>query len=239
MGIYRIKCLANGKFYIGSSSNLNKRRQDHFSGLRRKNHFNVYLQRTFDKHGEENFIWEILELVEDINILKTREQYWINYYNSFDKEIGFNLVPLVETHGTLGYKYTDEQKEKQLKVLEEKVWARKRKTFEFIDPDGNYRKIHGLRQFCIKNDLSYKTMLNIHIGIGNTCMGWRKFFHDGTIKNHKGKDFVLIHENDSQISGDNLKQFCKDNNLSYENLRKGCKSNGWIWVEKFEKRINK
>jgi hypothetical protein len=36
--------------------------------LRTNKHFNRYLQNSWNKHGEQHFIFEVVELVEDINI---------------------------------------------------------------------------------------------------------------------------------------------------------------------------
>jgi group I intron endonuclease len=59
-GIYKIKNLINGDFYIGQSINLHKREIDHFGKLRRKESRNTHLQNAFNKYGKENFIFKVL-----------------------------------------------------------------------------------------------------------------------------------------------------------------------------------
>ena len=50
--------------------------------LNRHEHTNNHLQNAWDKYGEENFRFEILEQCE-IRDLNRREKYWIDYYLIF------------------------------------------------------------------------------------------------------------------------------------------------------------
>ena len=59
-GVYRIVNTVNGKCYYGSSTNMPRRRRQHFVALRAGTHFNEYLQRAFLKHGEANFRFDEL-----------------------------------------------------------------------------------------------------------------------------------------------------------------------------------
>ena len=230
VGIYKITCIVTGKVYVGSSTDLDTRKRKHFAGLKSNRHFNIYLQRSYNKYGFENFSWEILELVDDIEDLRNREQFWINSLDSISQDKGYNLVQDVTTPGTLGFKFNEEQRIRQLAILE-KAYNLVKKTFEFIDPKGNYVKIFGLRQFCIENNLHYNTMRNVHAGLGISCQGWKKFYADGRSLQRKGASFVL--QKDGQvIEGNNLKKFAKDNNLNYKSLLDGCFCEGYVLKEK-------
>lgn len=80
--IYKIENLVNGKVYIGQTArNIKHRKIHHFNALRGNYHSNKYLQRSWNKYGEENFIFKIIENV-DIDKLDDREVYWINYYKN-------------------------------------------------------------------------------------------------------------------------------------------------------------
>jgi group I intron endonuclease len=59
-GIYEIRNLVNNKTYIGQGSNLRKRKNGHFGELRRNEHDNKYLQRSYNMYGKENFVFNIL-----------------------------------------------------------------------------------------------------------------------------------------------------------------------------------
>jgi len=89
-GIYKIENIANGKVYIGQSINLYTRLLGHKSTLKTNKHFNRYLQRSWNKYGEDNFTFNILEKC-DTDDLNDREQYWIEKYNSCDRLKGYNI----------------------------------------------------------------------------------------------------------------------------------------------------
>ncbi len=97
-GIYKITCIVNNKFYIGSAScteattskkgflgRLNK----HISSLRNSKHHNLILQNSYNKYGEENFNFEIIEFCKKEDCL-TREQYYLDLLQPF-YPIGFNI----------------------------------------------------------------------------------------------------------------------------------------------------
>ena len=90
-GIYKITNLTSGKFYIGSSQNLRRRKKAHFKDLRLGTHSNKFLQRSFIKYGEENFIFEILELCPKGECL-IKEQSFIDRYWSLESPILYNAI---------------------------------------------------------------------------------------------------------------------------------------------------
>jgi group I intron endonuclease len=92
-GVYRIINKTTGKFYIGSTiMSIQKRCYHHLSLLRANRHKNTYLQNAWDKYGESDFLFEILEITDKNNTL-IREQYWIDYYKE-NNQILFNINPL-------------------------------------------------------------------------------------------------------------------------------------------------
>jgi len=95
-GIYKIICFSTGKIYIGSTQNLKKRWNEHRRKLRAGNHQNVYLQRAWNKHGENAFVFEVIELVTPWSLLD-REQYWLDTVQPYDRKIGFNIAHHADT----------------------------------------------------------------------------------------------------------------------------------------------
>ena len=77
-GIYCIENKINGKQYIGSSKNVYKRKNRHFSELKNNKHKNPKLQNSYIKHGKEVFTFYVLEFVESETELVTKEQYYID-----------------------------------------------------------------------------------------------------------------------------------------------------------------
>lgn len=81
IGIYKIVNKVNGKTYIGQTSeNFQRRYFLHNWKLCNNIHDNKYLQRSWNKYGEDNFQFEIVEGLEDSSMLNDREIYWIKYY---------------------------------------------------------------------------------------------------------------------------------------------------------------
>ena len=59
--IYKIENLNTGRVYVGSTvQGPVRRRDEHFSHLRCQKHDNQHLQRSFNKHGEDAFKFEVL-----------------------------------------------------------------------------------------------------------------------------------------------------------------------------------
>lgn len=89
-GIYIIKNTSNNKIYVGQSINTEARQQEHMRKLRNNNHSNDYLQKSFNKYGEEVFDFIVIDRCpkEDLDKL---ESHYIEKYNSMDKNCGYNL----------------------------------------------------------------------------------------------------------------------------------------------------
>lgn len=87
-GIYQILCLVNNKIYVGSSKDIGHRFSMHRYDLRHNRHSNSYLQRCWNKYGEESFQFTILELTLD---LQGRESFYIQSLQSFNRRFGFNI----------------------------------------------------------------------------------------------------------------------------------------------------
>jgi group I intron endonuclease len=96
-GIYKITNLVNNKIYIGQSRHVKQRITGHFNKLKRNCHNNIYLQRSFNKYGIDNFKFEILCYC-DISELSKNESFYIKQYASFNRKIGYNLTEDSHTH---------------------------------------------------------------------------------------------------------------------------------------------
>ena len=92
-GVYMIKNKINGKFYIGSSVDIQKRWINHRVDLRNNKHHSFQLQQDWSEYGEDNFEFLILEECDviDIKLIREREQYYLDFYRSYNNNIGYNI----------------------------------------------------------------------------------------------------------------------------------------------------
>lgn len=86
-GVYTITNLKNGKVYIGSTVNFENRWDRHKDDLRHVHHHNIYLQRAWNKSGEDSFEFGILEYLDNINNLVKAEQFWMDAYREEGREL--------------------------------------------------------------------------------------------------------------------------------------------------------
>lgn len=94
IGIYCIKNKINGKVYIGSSNNIERRFKRHKTELNTKKHSNKYLEKAYNKYGEENFEFIILELCNEEELIQ-KEIFFISKYDSLNISKGYNLsIPI-------------------------------------------------------------------------------------------------------------------------------------------------
>ena len=77
-GVYKILNLTSGKCYIGSTATFQSRWLGHRRKLRRGKHHSPYLQSSWNKYGEANFVFVVIEIIEEPTRLIKREQYWID-----------------------------------------------------------------------------------------------------------------------------------------------------------------
>lgn len=108
-GIYCIENIENNKKYIGQTICLDGRWRNHKNELKNKAHFNLYLQASWNKYGEENFIFYILEECS-IEELDEREIFWILEYKSKNRDFGYNLND--GGGGLRGYEFSEETRKK-------------------------------------------------------------------------------------------------------------------------------
>jgi group I intron endonuclease len=74
--IYRITNMINNKYYIGSAESFARREWQHRNDLKRGVHKNPHLQASWNKYGEDAFVFEVLEEVpEGISTFEHENKY--------------------------------------------------------------------------------------------------------------------------------------------------------------------
>ena len=198
-GIYRVTNLQNGKIYIGGTVDKVKQRfAAHISSLRRDKHNNAHFQSAWNKYGEKAFLFEIVEtiFVKDKEYINQREQWWIDYYQSYKPELGYNIDKKAGRR-----EFTREQKEYAAKLKNPKG------VLVYTTKDDNSPKtIYNLNGFCRENNYdphsvfavlhgrkaSYKGMLFRYVDdVKNTG---RK---ENDYQKYNKKDICLVREDEN------------------------------------------
>lgn len=91
-GIYSITNKINGKIYIGSSTNIEWRWQEHKYALRKQRHCNKHLQLAFNKYNESNFEFKVIEEIINSKDLIIQEQKWIDNTECYLDIKGYNFA---------------------------------------------------------------------------------------------------------------------------------------------------
>lgn len=131
MQIYKITNLLNNKIYIGKDTTSDP--NYHGSGL--------LIKRALKKYGLENFTKEIIDETYDYGELSKKEIYWIDKYNSTDRNVGYNI----SSGGDGGDTFSNHP---ELNLIKEKISKnspKKGKTYE--------------EAFGLKKSIEYKNKL--------------------------------------------------------------------------------
>jgi len=148
LGIYMIENIINRKMYIGSSENITRRKNNHFSALRRNKHDNPLLQRSWNKYGTEAFKFILLEKIEQVEHLLEAEQKWLDKFWDNQKKC-YNLAK--KAHSVMGgRKHSKESKNKIIKAL----IGRNNVAIEQFDKNSNLlNSFKSLKEACEKTGL--------------------------------------------------------------------------------------
>lgn len=118
-GIYIIRCLVNGKVYVGQSVNFKGRKNSHLCDLR-TNRGIQKLQDDWNTYGEESFEFVLLEQIDDKNKRNEREKFYIQKFSSITD--GYNTNTGGIGQGNFGYlngMYGKQHTEKSKKQMSE------------------------------------------------------------------------------------------------------------------------
>lgn len=145
-GIYIIENKINGKYYIGSTYNFKIRFKNHNIKFNNNKH-TPYFQNSYNKYGGENFTFDILDIIENINDLCIIETMYITLFDATNKKLGYNFRKIADS---------------PLGTVQNKEWVEKRKRFgEEHHCTGNkhseeYKKDLSEKMKIIKADLKDK-----------------------------------------------------------------------------------
>lgn len=255
-GIYQIKNKINNKIYIGSSKDIYKRWRYHIADFKANRHCNQYFQASWNKYGEDNFEFSILEKVINLEDLKDIEQQYLLKLNPF-KENGYNLCKTTESY-SFGYKLSDgtvsKLKGRKFTELHIKniILNIKRKTILQFDLHGDFIQRWECAKDIVKLNTKYNTKSIAECCNSNSshisCYGYLWFYEEDFsddrlqyyVKNQHFSNKKAIVQLSLQCDyikeWDNIAEASKAYNLSSGNdIAKCCKgirktSFGFKWV---------
>lgn len=231
--VYKISFSGCDRVYIGSTTRWPYRRTQHLRGLKMQKHFNQFLQRASNKYGLETVLIEPIEFCSKTDELKDKEQHWIDFYDSSNPERGFNLVKIVVKTGTVGYKFTEEQRKKASEMVTDRMkdpnerekisktvaetlsknpdaygGKFKAKKFSLLNPSGELVEVENLNKFCRENNLDYKPMIDVANKKRKEYEGWKN-------PDRKLKEYAFIDPNGEIVRTTNLSELCRKENLNH------------------------
>lgn len=232
-GIYMITCSSDRGFdfiYIGQSYKILQRLREHTKDLSYNIHPNPILQKVYNKYGQDDFNFYILEEC-DISKLDEREIYYINYYDSHKGDHGLNCT--VGGKGHRGFKHSEERK---MKISEnsKKLWRENPKIFNrhntrieielFNIITKEIVMVKGIGEFCQKCSLCSKTMKKLRNESILEYRGYRlsknkDVIYDSSkhilVKEGKRKLWTIISPCGGILRINDMVNFCKEKNLRY------------------------
>jgi len=185
-GVYMIKNLINDKIYIGSTCiNFYSRIYNHILNLNKNIHGNIHLQRAWNKYGNNNFIFEILEncTFDKKSILKMEQ----NYLDTLHPE--YNICRIAKS--VKGRKMSDANKE----LLRERMLGKNNYSYDFT----KYIFYH------LKYGLQIKTQREFYNYSKCNYSNINQMVHDGKTISTKGWFCFGIYNDKFDTSENNLK----------------------------------
>lgn len=152
--IYKIATKTNGKIYIGSASFYGKRVSTHLYWLRRNKHDNRHMQSAFNKYGEADFVFKIVEKVKSKKELLAAEQKWIDESGCLDRKIGYNMCENAESR--LGQKMPESAKKAIGDFWRGKTHSKKRVEAQIKLAN----KLYSKKVFCVDTLTGEKRSFN-------------------------------------------------------------------------------
>lgn len=169
-GIYCIENIVNHKTYIGSSKNIYQRLLKHFALLRHNKHQNPHLQSAWNKYGEDNFRWFVLEYC-DVDILTKQEQYCIDLFGA-----EYNITRIVERN-ILSKESRIKQGNTRKRLHQEGKleWNFTPVTLYVYDLDGKllFENPLGVKDTAKKLGISPSSICRVTNGTYQQCKGYR------------------------------------------------------------------
>ena len=166
IGVYKITNILSGRYYIGYSSNINRRFTVHRNKLKQNCHDNIFLQRAYNLDGEDKFIYEIIHICDTKEEAKEIELQYLTDLTI--RNIIYNLN-FNNSGGDLLTHHPDKEK------IREKILNSCKETLNKMTPEERsqkYGKIGDKNGMYGKTHTEEVRKMNSELKKGNTyCIG--------------------------------------------------------------------
>lgn len=227
-GIYAIYGKYNNFHYVGQTQEIDGfqgRWSTHRRDLRNNDHDNSYLQNSFNKNGENNFAFKILQIASGNCNLYTLESGWVEKLESMHFQKGWN-IQAIKTTGFITYS---------------SIATSRIKSFQIINPNGQLISGYNMNEFAKKNNLNASCLSRLIAGHNSTHKGFKSI-----IEKQKPKEYSLLSPERQLFIFTEKLAFCKQHDLSYGGIYKVLNGyclqhNGWrlpILLPQFKHIIN-
>ena len=231
IGIYKIENLINGKVYIGQSIHIERRWQEHCQKTS-----NSLISKAIQKYGKENFSFQIIQEIDNLQILNQLESKYIQQYNSL-VPYGYNIVLIDNNQHHQFIKYSQDIFFKIINDIKNSNLSFKQIANDY-DLDlsmiyylnrGSYHnmpnEIYPLRQIkSVEKEIHY--CIDCHCEISKNATRCIECSHKlqyktshperAELKNLiRSKSFVNIAK-DFGVSDNTIRKWCKKENLPYK-----------------------
>lgn len=222
MRIYTITNVVSGKVYVGQTimQKYQKRWFYHRWHLRNNKHENMYLQHSWNKHGEDKFVFDIICVCQSQDELNEQEDLYIKKFKALN--LCYNM-----TDGGRNQTCSDETRAK-LRIAAKKngvISALKLQKSHpgLISPDGIvYDPIVNLRNFCREHKIHRSQIMKMYNGTKLSCQGWTL---NNPIRESKRTDlesqkhvYHVFDDLGNEYTTKNLKTLAKELDIPYQSL---------------------
>ena len=220
MIIYKVTNLVNQKVYIGQTINsLEHRKSGHYRDAKCQKKATVYFHNALLKYKPDQFVWEVIDTAETLEELNSKELYWVSYYESNNKEKGYNL----KAGGNGGGRCCESTKQK----------IREKAKVKWNNPEIAERMLEGLKKG--HETSKQRALVNFKTTICHCC--GKEFTYrpcDSPSRPPKFCSKECLHVFRSAINP-GLKIAAKKNHEAKEQERAEIKQKLFDWIPNFDK----
>lgn len=198
-------------FYIGQSTDVQKRYREHINLLRNSKHSNYKLSNMFAKYGEPKIhIVEVCLITE----LDTKEIQWTNEFNSIDK--GLNIISAGASGSGITHPSAKYSKLQILSVFRYSYLLQY--SGLTIEDISNMTEVSKRTISAIRQDKVHYWLKERYPYLFAKMQGIDR---DSTVPRNTTKEgYILLDPSGSEVHIDNMRKFARNNGLDHGSLFK-------------------